>query len=244
MVKINIKNLQIKYNSSLVVDDVSLSINPAEIVCLFGPSGCGKSTILKSALGILKPFQGSIFIDKYNSINYQFPISYMPQENELFRWLNVKNNIALWHTDSAKRTEKRTGLPIDEAIRIVELTEAKRKMPYELSGGMARRTALARCLSTHSSIMFLDEAFISVERRLRRKLMTDIRNHIKETKMTTILVSHDYEEATFMSDRIVFLTALPAQISRISDVHLEQNRGEDIFETQLFKRATIELLEH
>ena len=138
----------------------------------------------------------------------------------------------------------RKGLNVAEAIEAVELSESIKKMPYELSGGMARRTALARCLSTHSDIMLLDEAFVSVERRLRRKLMSTIRSHIKENEITAILVSHDYEEATFMADRIVFLSALPAQILKISDVNLPLIRKESIFESELFKKATLELLDH
>lgn len=166
----------------------------------------------------------------------------MPQENELFRWLNVRDNVDLWHRESARRTKSRTGISTDEALKLVELTDAVNKMPFELSGGMARRAALARCLATHARIMLLDEPFTSIERRLRRKVMAVVRGHLKQHGMMAAFVSHDYEEATFMSDRIVFLTAVPSQVSRIAAVALPEKRNVDLFDSDLFRQAMMKIV--
>lgn len=239
---IQFDNVCIAYGQFLVVDGFDLTVEPGELVCLFGPSGCGKSSVLKTAVGAIKPIRGKVLIGGTAATNYHSPISYMPQENELFRWLNVRENVLLWHRESAEHTTVRNGISPDEALSLVELTDAAEKMPFELSGGMARRTALARCLATNSSVMLLDEMFVSIEQRLRRKVMAIARAHLKQNAMTAVLVSHDYEEAAFMSDRIVFLTAVPARVSKTVSVGLPNKRSIELFDTDDFRQATLDLV--
>lgn len=242
MAKIIINNVTFKYNDAFIVEDINVMVNSGEIVCFFGPSGCGKSTLIKCILGLVPVTSGRITIDSEDALDYDQPISYLPQNNELFKWRSVNRNIMLWALESKKKAINHTGMETARALKVTEMYEKKEKMPYELSGGMSRRAALARCLATHSALMLLDEAFISVERRLRRKLMYEIRSHIKNNNITSVLVSHDYEEAIFMSDRIVFLTALPAKVSKIQVVNLPENRSESIFLSKEFSNAMLATL--
>ena len=242
METIQFQDVSVSYGEFLVVDRFDLVVEPGELVCLFGPSGCGKSSLLKTVAGSIEPSKGEVRIGNTAANDYHSPLAYMPQENELFRWLNVRENVLLWHRESAKRAKLRTGIPPDEALSLVELTDAVGKMPFELSGGMARRTALARCLATHASVMLLDETFISIEQRLRRKVMVAVRTHLKQNGITALLVSHDYEEAGFMSDRVVFLSAVPAQIHKITSVKLPNQRNIELFDTNNFREATLDLV--
>ena len=242
MERIEFRNLRMEYGEVAVIQNIDFAVEPGEILCLFGPSGCGKSTVLKAALGILLPAAGKVRIGNVEASEYSFPIAYVPQGNELLPWLNVVENVGLWHRESAKKSLVRTALEPKVTIDTVGLTQAETKMPHQLSGGMMRRTALARCLATHATICLLDEAFTSVERRLRRKLMVGVRAHLKQNNMAALLVSHDYEEATFMSDRVVFLTAVPAEISKVVVVNLPPERDDELFQDEQFTRATLELL--
>lgn len=238
---VGILNLDVALSSTRIVEDVSVSTRFGEVTTFFGPSGCGKSTVLKCILGLVQPSSGVATIEGESPKDYHKPIAYTPQNSELLRWLDVESNVLLWHRESAASTSVRTGLSPQQAIEAVELSGACNKLPFELSGGMERRAALARCLATHSRVMLLDEAFTSVERRLRRKLMSYIRNHILVNEISALLVTHDIEEAVFMSDKVLMLTALPAQVSRTYDIPLPSVRDEKIFDTPAFDNAVLHL---
>jgi len=150
--------------------------------------------------------------------------------------------VELWHKHSLQKCLRQVAMTPEEALVNVEMTEARQKMPFELSGGMARRTTLARCLATNAEIILLDEAFISVERRLRRNLMVTIRSHIKRQKTTAVVVSHDFEEAAYLADRVIFLSALPAQILAVKKVNLPVERSSKLFDSEDFLKATMNLV--
>lgn len=238
---IQIENLEIKYGKFTVIQDFNLTINKGEILTLFGPSGCGKSTILKAVLNQIPLASGSILIDGINAKDFSLPLAYTPQANELLPWKSVKQNIEFWYNDTIQFLHENRLKP-DDVIKMVELTPQTDSMPSQLSGGMERRAALARCICTNSEFMLLDEAFVAVERRLRRKLMVDIRNAIKLNNMTALIISHDYEEAVFMSDRIIKLSANPTTILKSHTVNLPFERKIDIFEKPIFEKEMLEVV--
>lgn len=238
---IEIENLEIKYGKFTVIQDFNLTISKGEILTLFGPSGCGKSTILKAVLNQIPLASGSILIDGINANDFSLPLAYTPQANELLPWKSVKQNIEFWYNDTIHFLHENRLKP-DDVIKMVELTPQIDFMPSQLSGGMERRTALARCICTNSDFMLLDEAFVAVERRLRRKLMVDIRNAIKLNNMTALIISHDYEEAVFMSDKIIKLSANPTTILKSHTVNLPLERKIDIFEKPIFDKEMLEVV--
>lgn len=239
--KIEIKNIEVYYNDYPVIEDFSLDIVEGEIVAFFGPSGCGKSTLLKAVLGQVILNKGVVLLEGLPSDKYTKTIAYTPQDNQLLPWLTVEENVTLWSEESLKN---RQSIPysVAHALEVVELTRHKLKLPAHLSGGMARRAALARALATHADIFALDEVFVSVEKRIRKKLMVSIRNHVKERKITTLLISHDYEEAVFMADRIVVLSPGAGDIRKIVRVQLPEHRDENIFDSDVFKTSSMELI--
>lgn len=242
MKAIEFRDVSLAYGDDLVVEEFTLAVDQGEIVCLFGPSGCGKSTLLKSALGMLIPRQGAVDLEGVAADRYELPISYVPQDNELFRWLNVYENVTLWHRESRRDSPMPGGVEPKEALEAVGLSSDGDKMPYELSGGMARRTALARGLATSGRVVLMDEAFISVERKLRRELMCSIRTHIKQNEISALLISHDFEEAIFMSDRVVVLSAVPARIDAVLRVELPPDRDMRVFDSPEFRQTAMNLI--
>jgi len=243
---IKFENTDLGYPSFTALEDFSCTIARGEIVTFFGPSGCGKSTVIKNILGILRPLKGTATIDGNNAADYQKKIAYTPQDNQLLPWLNVRDNITLWQKESLLTGGDKT-FEIDKILEMVQLNGRGDAMINELSGGMARRTALGRCMATSSSVMCLDEALVAVERKFRRKVMIGLRNHLKQNDITTVIISHDYEEAVFMSDRVFVLSPSPAVILNVLDINqdfkiLKTKRTSDVFESTDFITACKSLI--
>jgi NitT/TauT family transport system ATP-binding protein len=236
---IEIEQLTIEYGDFRVIENLSFTVLPGEILTLYGPSGCGKSTIIKALLGQL-PFEGKISIGGAPSFLYKKPIGYVPQDNDLLPWKTVHQNVELWHSEQADG--ELSGLPSDQALALVGLQLAADKKPAELSGGMQRRSILARALATNCELMLFDESFISIERPLRRKILTALRQYIKDRKITCISISHDLEEAVYMSDRIITLTANPTVATADIVNILPTQRDADIFDQRIFIEQTLALV--
>jgi ABC-type nitrate/sulfonate/bicarbonate transport system ATPase subunit len=225
-----------------VLKNVHESIAHDDRIALLGANGNGKSTLMKGVLNLICPEDPStISINGKPASQFEFPISYTPQANELLPWLSVRENIGLWSKDSNNDNLN----IVNEVIELLDLKEAQDKLPQELSGGMARRTALARCLATKSSIMCLDEVLVGIQRSFRRDLMLNLRTFLKKNSITTIIISHDYEEAVFMSDRIIVLAPSPTLISKppIKVVEiLGENRNMSIFNKPEFELVAKQLI--
>lgn len=233
MAQITFENISLSFGNTTIVEDFNFTINNGEIVTFFGPSGCGKSSIMKLVLGINIPTEGKVKIDNTNALDFKNPISYVPQDNELLPWLSVEKNIQIWSKNSVNPK-----LSVDNVLNMVNLSKDSHKYPNELSGGMARRTALARGLATKSEILCFDEAMVGIEKNMRHKLLFSLHNYIQETKSTAIFISHDYEEAILLSDKIVLFSPPPTSIIKVIDVaHLSNNaeRNEAFVHSSSFK---------
>ena len=228
---ISFKNVSIKYGEYDILNDFNLEIKKGEVLTLFGPSGCGKTTLMKSILGITGPSKGSVLVNGMVAKNYTKIISYTPQDNQLLPWLTVEQNIKLWLKES--NADK---VSISDILEEVDLSNHKSKLIKELSGGMQRRTALARGMATKALIMCFDEVMVSIERGMRRKLMMYLRKYLKDNDITALLISHDHEEAVFLSDRIVVLSPAPTKILKEIDVnsYVGRDRNEELFDKDVF----------
>lgn len=233
MAQITFENISLSFGNNPIVEDFNFTINSGEIVTFFGPSGCGKSSIMKLILGINTPSKGNVNIDNTNAADFKNPISYVPQDNELLPWLTVRKNIHVWSKNSVNHN-----LSVDNALDMVNLSTDAHKYPNELSGGMSRRTALARGLATKSEILCFDEAMVGIEKTMRHKLLFNLHDYIRKTKSTAIFISHDYEEAILLSDKIVLFSPPPTSITKIIDVNLQSNnaqRDESFIHSSFFK---------
>ena len=193
---ITIKNVNKTYNNLTALHDVNLDINQGEFIALVGMSGGGKSTLLRLIAGLEKPTSGSVQI---NSTDTKSLIRVMFQEDRLLPWMSVLDNLSFGSKD------KNTKAHAKELLDLVELGDYADHFPNQLSGGQKQRVALARALMSHPKILLLDEPLGALDALTRRKMQDLILNICQKQNLTTILVTHDVEEAARMADRIVVM---------------------------------------
>ena len=202
------------------IDDISLSIEEGEFVSLLGPSGCGKSTILSIIAGIMKQTAGKVLLQDQLIIDSKIPIGYMLQQDYLFPWKTILNNVLLGpkiYDTNSEETKTRALELLDE----VGLHDVANQHPGALSGGMRQRAALVRTLINDPKIMLLDEPFSALDYQTKLRLEDLVSLQIKTYHKTTILVTHDIGEAIAMSDRIFIMHANPGSIDKVFEVPIE-----------------------
>ncbi len=208
-----VKNLQVSFGDLLAVGDVSFDVPHGQTVALVGPSGCGKSTILRAIAGLI-PYDGTI----------QRPagrIAYMPQRGVLLPWYNLWKNLTLPLSISGKSIDAKKIRGLIEEFGLAGFEHA---YPHQLSGGMYQRAALLRTILLDAPLMLLDEPFASVDALTRRRLWLHMSRHVLPLGKTTILVTHDPEEAVFLADRVVVLTDRPARVREEIGIDLPKPR--------------------
>jgi sulfonate transport system ATP-binding protein len=203
--------------------DISLRVESGTFVSLVGPSGCGKSTLLRLIAGLDTADGGAISIGGRPVRAPGLDRGMVFQDHRLFPWLTVERNILL----SLRRTsysdvQKRS--IVRDLIALVGLTGFEKAQPHQLSGGMSQRAAIARALAPRPNILLLDEPFGALDSLTRTRLQTEFLRIWKHESITMLMVTHDVEEAVFLSDRIVVLEPRPGRIRRIVDVNAERPR--------------------
>ena len=205
----SLKNISKNYNDIKVLDNINIDINKNDFISLIGPSGCGKSTLLNIISNIDKDYIGSINI-KTNNISYMF------QNDCLLPWLTIYQNATL-----AKIFNKAIDYKyIDELLIKYGLYEYKDKYINSLSGGLKQRLALIRALATKPDILLLDEPFSALDFQTRLKLEDDVKTITSNNNITTIMVTHDINEAISMSNIVITLTNKPCKIKNIYNVDI------------------------
>jgi NitT/TauT family transport system ATP-binding protein len=193
-----------------VLDDVSFSAEPGEFVALLGPSGCGKSTLLRLVAGLEPPRLGKLSEDG-KPIRRPFPSRVVVfQDPTLFPWRNVWDNVALGL--EAQGILKSQRHRVDAAIDLVGLLGFRNAYPHQLSGGMAQRVALARALVNDPKILILDEPFGKLDSLTRIAMQAELVSLWQQSGFTTLLVTHDVEEAVFLANRVIVFSDRPARI--------------------------------
>lgn len=196
---------------TIAIDDVSFTVPAGEFVSLIGPSGCGKTTVLNIIAGFVEATGGSVALEGSPVEGPGPDRGVVFQDFALFPWKTVLSNVAFGlkmnGVGKADRQAK-----AQEMIDLVGLSGFERKFPHELSGGMRQRAAVARVLANEPSIMLMDEPFASVDAQTRRVLQQEVLR-IWELRRTTVLfVTHDVDEAVFMSDRVIVLSSRPSRV--------------------------------
>ncbi|MEE9594229.1 MAG: ABC transporter ATP-binding protein, partial [Candidatus Hydrothermarchaeales archaeon] len=208
MAKIAISNLGKSFNGLKALENLSLEVKEGEFITLVGPTGCGKTTFLNLIAGLEKPSEGSIKIDGKIVEKPGFNRGMIFQEGALLPWRTVAENVALGleikgqDGDAISKTVQRH-------IEMVGLKGFEDSYPYELSGGMMQRTALARVLAFDPEILLMDEPFASVDALTREKLQSELLRIWEETKKTILFVTHSIEEAVYLGDSVAVVTARP-----------------------------------
>ena len=209
-----------------VIADLDLDIQPGEFVALLGPSGCGKSTLLRLVAGLEPATAGSLQHDG-QAITQPDPSRIVVfQDPTLFPWRSVWDNVALGL--QARGLLKTQGHRVDEALALVGLQSFAKALPHQLSGGMAQRVALARALVNDPSLLVLDEPLGKLDALTRLAMQTELVELWQRKGFSTLLVTHDVEEALFMAQRVVVLSDRPARIRQVlvNDLPYPRHRGD------------------
>ena len=207
----------------IALQNVNLNINPGEFVSLIGPSGCGKSTLLRLIVGLDQPSEGKVLLDGEQIIGTHFERGLVFQDPTLFPWLNVQENIASGLVARNILHERKSLIP--EYIKLVGLKGFEKSYPHQLSGGMAQRVALARALINHPKVLLMDEPLGALDAFTRMYMQDEILRIWDKRSTTVILVTHDVDEAIYMSDKIVIMTPRPGKIQKILDVNSGRPRA-------------------
>ena len=206
----------------VALENASLSVSAGELVSIVGPSGCGKSTLLRLIAGLDVPDAGELTVGNETITGPSAERGLVFQDPNLFPWLTVRKNIQAGLVARGLLHQKRH--EVDDFMRLVGLESFANAYPHHLSGGMAQRVALARALINHPKVLLLDEPLGALDAFTRMRMQDEVLRLWQARGTTMLLVTHDIDEAIYMSDRIVIMTPRPGRIERVIEVKLERPR--------------------
>ena len=231
---LDIKNLFYSFGNNPILKDINIHVNENEMVAIVGSSGVGKSTLFNLIAGVLKKQIGEITIN--GSEDYIGKVAYMLQKDLLFEHKTIIDNVIL-PLIIAKVNKKEALEEGNKILKQFNLDKYANKYPQQLSGGMRQRVALIRTYMFKRKIFLLDEAFSALDAITKKELHKWYLDLKKEFNLTTLLITHDIEEAVFLSDRIYILGNKPGEI--IGEIKIEINPNEDIDVQRLFYKKEI-----
>lgn len=218
------KSFELSDRTVRAVENVNLSVATGEFVVLVGPSGCGKSTLLNMTAGLFQPTSGKVHYAGKVVTGYNLKTGYMTQNDHLLPWRDVVGNIStpleIRHVDKATRQAR-----VEELIALVGLQGFERSYPSQLSGGMRKRTALARLLAYDPETLLFDEPFAALDAQLRLNMQIELLRISRSLKKTILFVTHDLDEAVALSDRSIVFSPRPGHIRHVIETPLPRERN-------------------
>ena len=207
-----------------VLRDINFTVEAREFVTILGASGCGKSTLLRLIVGLDTDYRGDILLDGRRIEGPAEDRGIVFQEHRLFPWLSVAENIALG-LDARRPTRASMRETVAEHIKLVQLGGFERAYPHQLSGGMAQRAAIARALVSRPDILLLDEPLGALDSETRAYMQDELLRIQRRERLTIVMVTHDIEEAVYLSDKIVVMEPRPGRVRGIVPVDLPHPRN-------------------
>jgi NitT/TauT family transport system ATP-binding protein len=225
---------------TVILEDISLSVEPGEFVSIIGPSGCGKSTLLKLVAGLNPITSGSIEVDGMTPANARETVSFIFQDATLLPWRTVRANVALGlELEGVARVQR--AATVNAMLALVGLEHVADSYPRQLSGGMKMRVSIARALATKPRVLLLDEPFAALDEMTRDRMNEELLRLREEHKWTVLFVTHSVAEAVFLSDRIVVLAAHPGRVAHDLPVELGSTRTAETRGSERFDRVVAEV---
>ena len=207
MVKVNIKDMSMRYEKKYILEEMSLDIQDGELLVILGESGCGKSTLLKIIAGLIEPEKGDVLFNDIN-ITKEPPqkrkIGYVPQAQVLFPHMTIRENIQ-FGLEARKLSKESVADKMNWITKLIQIDDLLDRFPREISGGQRQRVALARAMAIEPDILLLDEPLSSIDASGRESLALTIRRVQRQTGTTTVYVTHNSEEARLISDRVAIM---------------------------------------
>lgn len=222
----------------VALNRLSLEVAAGEMVALVGPSGCGKSTLLRMIAGLDQPNSGELLVGDEPIAGPGAERGLMFQDPNLFPWLTIRRNLQSGLVARGVLRSRRH--EVDEFLRLIGLDGFADLYPHQLSGGMAQRAALARALINHPKVLLLDEPLGALDQFTRMRMQEEVLRLWQDRGTTMVLVTHDIDEAIYMSDRIVLMSPRPGRIDRVIEVSQDRPRSRN---SPAFLRLRAEILE-
>lgn len=235
---LSVENISKEYHSPhgpmRILDDISFRVNPGSFIALLGPSGCGKTTLLNIIAGFLKPTSGRIVVDGKNIVGPGSDRVMIFQSDSVFPWMSVENNIRFGLKNKGLSSEE-MNKRIRFFLELVGLQDFAHYYPKQLSGGMRKRVDVARAFAINPPYILADEPFGSLDSKTKLNLQLEIMKLWEVEKNTIIFVTHDVEEAIFLSDRIFLLSSKPTNILEVIDISFPRPRVIDLIVSREFQ---------
>ncbi len=228
---LSFESLGVHLGGREILSPTSFTVSRGEFVCIIGPSGCGKTTLLRAAAGFVAPSSGCV---RRNGEVVKQPsreVAFVFQDygRALLPWRTVANNVSLALEAAGVPKAERAGR-IDQVLRTVGLTEHAGKFPIQLSGGMQQRVQIARCLAQQPDVIMMDEPFGALDAMTRESLQDEVSRLVREQGLTVLFVTHDLEEAIYLSDRVIALRTGPTpdkpSLAAMVDVPIARPRNQ------------------
>lgn len=238
--RLEIKNVSAEYSGKQIITNVNFSVADGEFVSILGESGSGKSTLLKVISGMLPAARGEIFVDEEKVTKISKHFAYMPQDDLLLPWWNIMQNVCLAAKISGDlpTAEKRAKKLLEE----FGLAEYKNSYPKELSGGMRQRIAFLRTALSSADIWMLDEPFAALDVITRGELQDWLLDLRKKISNTVLLVTHDIEEAIYLSDKIYIIRGTPSKIVKEIKISTDYRNRQWLYEQGNLKKDIFEAI--
>ncbi|RDG30542.1 ABC transporter ATP-binding protein [Streptomyces corynorhini] len=208
--------------------DLTFTVAAGELCCLVGPSGCGKTTLLKCVGGLLAPTSGEVLLDGARVTGPPPAMAVVLQEygRSLFPWMSVYANVELPLRQKKDLGKERRRALVADALRAVDLADAGAAYPWQLSGGMQQRVAIARALAYEPEVLLMDEPFAAVDAQTRAELEDLVRLLWRQRGMTILFITHDIDEAVYLGQRVLILSASPTVVREELTVDLPPDRDQ------------------
>jgi NitT/TauT family transport system ATP-binding protein len=234
---VSIADLSIRFgqdaNAHIAVQNFNLTIEPGEFVCLLGPSGCGKSTVMNALAGFIKASQGNVQLDG-KTVEKPGPDRGMVfQQHSLLPWKTVLENVAFGPLMTGATKSQAESLA-RTFLEVVGLSAYAERFPNTLSGGMQQRVGIARALANYPSVLLMDEPFGALDAQTRHMMQENLLEIWSEFRNTVLFVTHDIDEAVYLADRVIVMSAAPGRLIEDIRIDLPRPRTEDVYSDPAF----------
>jgi NitT/TauT family transport system ATP-binding protein len=224
----------VRLGGSLILDRINLTVEPHEFVAVIGPSGCGKTTLLGAVAGFVRPETGTITHDGQMVTGPGPDRAMVFQDDAVFPWMKVRTNVAYGLKIRRVPRADRARL-VEDALERVGLSSSADLWPRQLSGGMRKRVDIARALAVDPPILLMDEPYGALDMMTKQRLQTEFEMIFELSRMTVLFVTHDLEEAVYMSDRVVVLSPNPGRVAGVLPIPLPRPRPPELKLTPEFQ---------
>lgn len=235
--RVQIQDLSIHFGSDagthVAVQNFDLTIEPGEFVCLLGPSGCGKSTVMNALAGFIKATHGSVQLDGSPVAKPGPDRGMVFQQHSLLPWKTVLENVAFGPLMTGATKSQANGLA-RTFLEVVGLSAYANRFPNTLSGGMQQRVGIARALANYPSVLLMDEPFGALDAQTRHMMQENLLEIWSEFRNTVLFVTHDIDEAVYLGDRVIVMSAAPGRLIEDIPITLPRPRNEDVYTDPAF----------